>query len=385
MNDPNIVDASNVDNHSFPAKLYSCLSEAEAGGFADAIAWQPDGLSFKVHHQAKFVDQVLPRYFGSIKFKSWQRQLNLYGFTRISKGLARGSYAHESFKRGHKAMSIEISRNGGSSHTGIPEDSSVNPSTKQPSVSFTLNLENVALQGTAANWQNDILMDRGRVGMSWSRPSSTVSAGESYDCLSLDLESDFEASPSNKSSVTRSLEALISSLSGNHSGTIDIQAMSLRPSYTGSGACSFPSQALPSAHDLVSDLAQTDQERRPVQRPSEAHAARQVALEQRNFPWKLHDMLSEAETGGYQHIVSWESDGRSFKVHDSQEFVARVMPLFFDQSRYESFRRQLRKYGFSRTDKDRYRGSYYHQMFQRQNRSLCKFITREASTSHGAK
>lgn len=95
---------------SFPFKLYRCLEDAEIIGYTDVISWQPDGASFKVQDQDRFIQEVLPQYFGSIKFKSWQRQLNLYGFTRVHKGLTRGSYTHSQFVRGGKSLSLEISR-----------------------------------------------------------------------------------------------------------------------------------------------------------------------------------------------------------------------------------------------------------------------------------
>lgn len=114
---------------SFPSKLYKCLVDAETKGFTDVISWQPDGASFKVHNQERFVNDILPLYFGAIKFKSWQRQLNLYGFTRVHKGLTRGSYTHDHFVRGRKSLSLEISRqkwtntNTSGSSVVMPKDS----------------------------------------------------------------------------------------------------------------------------------------------------------------------------------------------------------------------------------------------------------------------
>ncbi len=95
---------------SFPSKLYKCLVDAEQKRFSSVISWQQDGMSFKVHNQERFVKDILPLYFGAIKFKSWQRQLNLYGFTRVQKGLTRGSYTHDHFVRGQRSLSLEISR-----------------------------------------------------------------------------------------------------------------------------------------------------------------------------------------------------------------------------------------------------------------------------------
>ena len=40
----------------------------------------------------------------------------------------------------------------------------------------------------------------------------------------------------------------------------------------------------------------------------------------RNFPVKLHYMLSELEEDGQDHIVSWAPHGRCFVVHDQVSF-----------------------------------------------------------------
>ena len=96
------------------------------------------------------------------------------------------------------------------------------------------------------------------------------------------------------------------------------------------------------------------------------------------FPWKLHQMLEEVETRNLQGIVSWVRDGTAFKVHDSAAFLKQVMPHYFDQSKFESFRRQLNLYGFSRVTRGENRGIYYHKHFVKNDRSLCKEITRQS-------
>lgn len=52
-----------------------------------------------------------------------------------------------------------------------------------------------------------------------------------------------------------------------------------------------------------------------------------------SFPWKLHTLLEEAEREGFNNIVSWVQEGLAFKVHDSDAFVNKIMPNFFDQSK----------------------------------------------------
>jgi HSF-type DNA-binding len=66
------------------------------------------------------------------------------------------------------------------------------------------------------------------------------------------------------------------------------------------------------------------------------------------FPLQLHVMLSNAHAGGYSDVCSWQPHGRSFLVKDRQRFVDEVLPIYFRQSKFSSFQRQLNLYGFVR-------------------------------------
>lgn len=105
------------------------------------------------------------------------------------------------------------------------------------------------------------------------------------------------------------------------------------------------------------------------------------------FPVKLYKMLSEAENGGYEHIVSWNDDGSSFQIHDKKRFVEKIMPKYLTQSQFRSFQKQLNLYGFERRvvlSSKPTTGSYRHPDFRRDNEELCKTITRP-STAREAK
>ena len=67
-----------------------------------------------------------------------------------------------------------------------------------------------------------------------------------------------------------------------------------------------------------------------------------------SFPWKLYDMLEEVENKGQTDICSWTEDGKAFAVHRVDAFLEEIMPNYFDQRKFESFRRQLCFYGFQR-------------------------------------
>ena len=95
-----------------------------------------------------------------------------------------------------------------------------------------------------------------------------------------------------------------------------------------------------------------------------------------SFPVKLYMMLENAQPRGYQDIVSWVQDGTAFKVHDHDRFVAHVMPLYFNQSKYESFRRQLNLYRFHRVAKGKDRGIVSHPLLRAGAKSKCRNIQR---------
>jgi hypothetical protein len=50
-----------------------------------------------IHKPKEFADLVMPGYFRQTKLTSFQRQLNLYGFNRVTRGHDHGGYYHELF------------------------------------------------------------------------------------------------------------------------------------------------------------------------------------------------------------------------------------------------------------------------------------------------
>jgi HSF-type DNA-binding len=105
-----------VSNRNFPVKLHFMLQDVEEEGLTHIVSWAPHGRSFMVHRMNDFVEIVLARYvripvvlarartfrgsrlpssrafldpaswFRQTKIASFQRQLNIYGFQRISYG-----------------------------------------------------------------------------------------------------------------------------------------------------------------------------------------------------------------------------------------------------------------------------------------------------------
>ena len=47
-------------------------------GLPVIVSWLPDGKSFKVHDKIRFVKEIMPSFFGTQSFKTFQRNLNLW-------------------------------------------------------------------------------------------------------------------------------------------------------------------------------------------------------------------------------------------------------------------------------------------------------------------
>jgi hypothetical protein len=64
----------------FPFRLHDMLLDATKNGFEDVIGWLPSGTAFQIVDQELFEEYILQAYFDMTKYKSFQRQLNLYRF-----------------------------------------------------------------------------------------------------------------------------------------------------------------------------------------------------------------------------------------------------------------------------------------------------------------
>ena len=95
------------------------------------------------------------------------------------------------------------------------------------------------------------------------------------------------------------------------------------------------------------------------------------------FPVKLFKILERADVGGYNNIISWQSHGRAFKIHDVDQFGKHIMKKYFLQMHLKSFKHQLYTYGFRKSDKRvAESGIYFHELFIRGRLDLCSTIER---------
>ena len=145
--DPNNVSSSNLGNGNnaeynhpstqstitaFLAKLWALVNDPSCD---DLITWDASGASFHVYDQSRFSREILPRYFKHNNFASFIRQLNMYGFRKIS-NIEHGSlknerddieFAHPHFVRGQESLLELIKRRApdphqkGGMHGGIKQ------------------------------------------------------------------------------------------------------------------------------------------------------------------------------------------------------------------------------------------------------------------------
>jgi hypothetical protein len=98
-----------------------------------------------------------------------------------------------------------------------------------------------------------------------------------------------------------------------------------------------------------------------------------------NFPAKMYAILSRKDLAD---IITWLPHGRSWKVLKPREFEVKVIPTYFEHSKFSSFIRQANGWGFRRIiSKGADRNSYYHELFLRARPHLIKLMRRPPPSS----
>jgi hypothetical protein len=153
------------------------LKDAAANGHEDIISWQPHGKAFRVHKPPEFAKRIMACYFKQTQYKSFQRQLHIYGFRRITgkRMLDNGAYYHEQFIRGQKHDSLRMIRQ---KIKGNKRDASDSHSHSNPDFYATNNLQQEL--GRRGLVQALLANEVGSIDRALSRPPTTsISANES--------------------------------------------------------------------------------------------------------------------------------------------------------------------------------------------------------------
>ena len=285
------------------------------------------GNAFKVHDPEKFVAVVLKKYFnGQTRYKSFQRQLNIYGFKRVTRGAEKGVCYHEHFLRGSKELCYRMDRQ------------KLKASKCQEAEAIVLSDKEIA-QTTVENI------------ISSSSAAARVSDSEDelFDAATLSIFDELFGKtfyPVEEEQKARS----------------SARVVSIEP------------EVAESASSIVRGPADVKVE--PSSQNTTNHKNNNKRRHE-SFPWKLHDMLLQVKLNNQEHIVSWDLNGRALKVHDPQAFATKILPVYFLHStKWESFQRQLNLYGFKRISRGPHKGIYLHKYFVKDNRSLCSLISR---------
>lgn len=77
--------SESVMSRSFPEKLHLLLGTMAEEGLENIASWQPHGRCFVIHDKEEFVASIMQRFFMQTKLTSFQRQLNLYGKSRLKR------------------------------------------------------------------------------------------------------------------------------------------------------------------------------------------------------------------------------------------------------------------------------------------------------------
>ena len=91
----------------FPTKLMDLLLQADA---CDCITWLPHGRSFRVLDSDLFMKKFSPQTFRATLYRSFERQLNIWGFKRFTCGVDFNSYYHPMFLRGKPNLAMNMTR-----------------------------------------------------------------------------------------------------------------------------------------------------------------------------------------------------------------------------------------------------------------------------------
>jgi hypothetical protein len=101
----------------FPWKLHDMLDGTEQNEDLkkNVVSWQPDGVSFAIHDNERFVREVIPLYFEKSTFvglDSFLKVLLSWGFVQFTSGAQKGSFIHRLLVKGKRSICKQMRING---------------------------------------------------------------------------------------------------------------------------------------------------------------------------------------------------------------------------------------------------------------------------------
>ena len=122
-------------------------------------------------------------------------------------------------------------------------------------------------------------------------------------------------------------------------------------------------------NNQVNNRGNSPPQQEQQQQQQQQHAASEL------FPYLLHGMLEDVEKVGHSSIVSWTVDGKSFRIHDTEQFVSSFLGRYFSGvSTLIQFRSQLADWGFDNPNPKDNNETFFHPCFQKSDPSLCHYM-----------
>lgn len=114
--------------------------------------------------------------------------------------------------------------------------------------------------------------------------------------------------------------------------------------------------------------------------PPNAGMRKKRVYAQESFPEKLFQLMEAAEAEGRTDLISFSSSGQAIFIHRAEALSQEFIPRFFRHSSIQSFKRQMRMYGFRKVTQGPEAGSFAHKLFIRGRPDLAKEIRRSSDS-----
>lgn len=142
--------------YPFPQKLFDLLEKSSLDDRASkVVSWSQDGKTFLVHDHARFAAEFLPTYFGHTQLRSFDRQLNYWGYELVSPREINNttfggkSWKHPSFQKDRRDLLKLMTRKMTKKASSSPKSASLTKkTTKRKSRSVTYHATKEAGQAT---------------------------------------------------------------------------------------------------------------------------------------------------------------------------------------------------------------------------------------------
>jgi len=323
----------------FPWKLHDMLDDTDHDEDlkTNVVSWQPDGVSFAIHDDERFVKEVVPRYFEKTtwELEGFLKVLSSWGFVQFTTGAQKGAFIHRLLVKGKRSICKQMRVNGKTVSDWMKRHDQflcrlhalichADKEGTRSIVSFTPDGKKFRIHDPAA-FMNSVF------------PLYFDSL--TYSSFEQKLRRwGFVRSPANHQKIDKTTK--LENATYGH-------------------PC-FLRAKIPTLTWIKSDTS-IPRTLRPLN----------------NFVYRLRVMLSDSSRHGHQFIVSWCGHGKAFMIHDRPYFSNDIMPHYF-KSKFTSFRQSLRNHGFAQIGGNGWdEGAYYHKLFLRDEPLLCQGLTQD--------